>query len=480
MIWMDTCYQYFTILQMNMTKTKYKKYKTLYLPQIIVEAVIASHQIRLREFEEVRLDVCFDLLNNIIEKSNFNRKADKSRDLFAMMASRYLKLRYKNKYKIHKDFLFLNNLIYLDEAFKESPSNFYIQSNEIYLRILDNILNSSSNNIEHIPYCIRNNIEISLLDTIDTSVIGLRKNRIFENWYRIKILIDKSKKSFFTGDYEADSTFINNAPTRIKKMGSHFRNNFKLDSKKAIEHTLKQYSEELKQSTSAKEERKAYNRSLARMNSIFAIDNGKINKSLRFNRNSTNNRLDTNLTNLASDLKPFIVGWEDMVYLDLKNSQPVLFNTVLKELYIKGSSVLKSEIDNYRKATFAGKWYEELMTIFEADRDSCKEIWMCIAYSQNKSYQNYKKPFKKAYPEIYKIIESIKSSDYKNFAISLQKLESEIFIDKICKLLVAVDIIPFTVHDALIVKKSDQDQTLQIMENVFLVCLGDIPKISVE
>lgn len=216
------------------------------------------------------------------------------------------------------------------------------------------------------------------------------------------------------------------------------------------------------------------------MNSILAIDNGKVNKSLRFNRNTTNNRLDTNLTNMASDLKPYIVGWEDMVYLDLKNSQPVLFNVELNKVYVKGSETLKAEIDRYRKATFAGKWYEELMRIFNTDRDNSKEIWMCIAYSQNKSYQNYKKPFKKAYPEIYKIIESKKSSNYKNFAISLQKLESKIFIDKICKELVDINIIPFTVHDALIVYKSDQDTSLKIMEKVLLESIGGIPKISVE
>lgn len=459
-----------------MTKKKYKKYKTLYLPQVIVEAVIASHQVRLKEFEEVRIDTCLDIISNILEKSSFNRTADKSKDLFAMMSSRYLKLKYKNSYKIHKDFLFLNNLIYIDEAFKDNPSNFYLQDNETYLRIINNI----SNNIEYISYCIRNNIEISLLDIVNTSVTAIQKNRIFKNWYRIKILIDNRNKSFFSGDYKDDSNFINNAPTRIKKMGSHFRNNFKLDSKKAIEHTLKQYREELKQSTSAKEDKKAYHRSLARMSSIFAISNGKINKSLRFNRNPTNKRLDTNLTNMASDLKPFIIGWENMVYLDLKNSQPVLFNVELNKRYDNGSDTLKAEIDRYRRATFAGKWYEELMRIYKADRDSCKDIWMCIAYSKNKSYTGYKKPFKKDYPEIYKIIETSKVTNYQDFAIKLQKLESKIFIDKICKELVDVGIIPFTVHDALIVQKSEQQEALNIMTKVLTEHLGDTPKIAVE
>lgn len=459
-----------------MTKKKYKKYKTLYLPQKIVEAIIVSHQSKLDEFKQVQLDICFDMVHNIIDKSNFNRKTDKSNDLFAMMSSRYLKLRYKNNYKIHKDFLFINNLIYLDEAFKESPSNFYIQDTDTYLRIIDN----SSDYVDYISYCIRNNIELSLLDTINTDVTAIEKNRIFKNWYRIKIVIDNRNKSFFTEDYNADSIFINNAPTRIKKMGSHFRKNFKINSQAAIEHTHRQFDKELKLATTNKEVKTANNRSLARMSSIFAISNGKINKSLRFNRNTTNKRLDTNLTNMASDLKPFIVGWENMVYLDLKNSQPVLFNIDLNKRYTKGSAALKAEIDRYRKATFAGKWYEELMGIYNTDRDSCKDIWMCIAYSKNKSYKGYKKPFKNIYPEIYKIIETTKTKNHQDFAINLQKLESKIFIDKICKELVDVGIIPFTVHDALIVQKSEQEEALKIMTKVLTEHLGDTPKIAVE
>ena len=400
------------------------------------------------------------------------------------MASTYLKKRYKNKYKLHLDFLVKNGLLHRDEHFEGSASNLYLLDLDIYLRKSESIIREfiKEDDINlYYTYCVSNNIEISMVDTIKYSDSRVQKNGNYSSWYRIKILITNSNKSFFTGDYASDTDYIRSNKKNFKsKLGQHFRNSFSLKTEDAIRHTLKQFQEETKVAKTKVEEQKAYNRSLARISSIWSIDKGRLNKSLRFSRNNTNNRLDTNLTNMASDLKPFIVGWKDMVYLDLKNSQPVLFNTVLKELYEKGSSALQFEIDKYRKATFAGKWYEELMTIFKEDRDSCKEIWMCVAYSQNKSYQNYKKPFKKAYPEIYKIIESIKSSDYKNFAISLQKLESEIFIDKICKELVDKGIIPYTVHDALIVDKKDKDRTLKIMEEVFLENLGDIPKISVE
>lgn len=469
-----------------MSKIKYKKYKTLYLPRDILEATALTHSL-VDNKDDLDLSICLDMIHNVIQKSNFIKSRSDNRILYAPMSSVYLKKRYGNNYKLHRQFLDTHSLIYSDHAYENKATYFYLQSSETYQRIInsrkeliqDSLIDKSLSDVIH-TYCFTKNIEIDSLDTINIDVKGISKNRIYDKWYKVKVLITKSNKSYFTKDYEADSKYINNAPKHIKKMGSHFRKNFKLDTKSALKHTHKKYLDELEFTDDKEENQKAYNRYASRINSIMIIEKGKTNKSLRFNRNLTNDRLDTNLTNMASDLKPFIIGWKDMVYLDLKNSQPVLFNVELNKRYDKGSATLKAEIDRYRKATFIGEWYEELMGIYNKDRDSCKDIWMCIAYSKNKSYKGYKKPFKKDYPEIFKIIETSKVINYQDFAIKLQKLESKIFIDKICKELVDVGIIPFTVHDALIVQKSKQEEALKIMTKVLTEHLGDTPKIAVE
>ncbi len=105
---------------------------------------------------------------------------------------------------------------------------------------------------------------------------------------------------------------------------------------------------------------------------------------------------------------------------------------------------------------------------------------MKIAYSKNKSYKNDKKVFKDAYPNIYKIIASYKAKNHSDFAIKLQKIESDIFIDKICRKLVEKEIIPFTIHDAIIVKKEYKEITLKIMKSVFEDALGVVPCIKEE
>lgn len=465
-------------------KKTYKKHKTIYLPKAIVEAIIINHKL-VEEQDQINLDICFDMINNIIQKSSYNKNHDESKDLYAPMSSTYLKKRYKDKYKSHKDFLYTNNIIYVDKTYEGKATYFYLQSIKTYLKVIENRIKFIKENKEfkeesYISYCFQFNIEIDILDLINKDVLTNQKNRISDYWYKIKVSITKKNKSYFVKDYEDDSKFINNAPRHIKKMGSYFRKCFELDINKALFHTETQHTKEFQRASNNEEQQKADNRYFSRICSIRAIQNGRINKSLRFNRNSTNNRLDTNLTNFASDLKPFIVGWENMAYLDLKNSQPVLFNTVLKGYFENGTEELKNEIKKYQEATFKGRWYEVLQPIYNVDREGGKDIWMMIAYSKNTSYKHLKRPFKNEFPKIYKIISDIKKTNYKNFAVSLQKLESEIFIDKICRKLVEENIIPFSVHDALIVKKAEAKRTKEIMEEVLFEYLGGVPKISVE
>ena len=59
---------------------------------------------------------------------------------------------------------------------------------------------------------------------------------------------------------------------------------------------------------------------------IISLNQLKDKRFRYFKRNKTNNRLDTNITNLKKDLKQFIIG--EYVCIDLKNSQPFFFKYV--------------------------------------------------------------------------------------------------------------------------------------------------------
>jgi len=109
-----------------------------------------------------------------------------------------------------------------------------------------------------------------------------------------------------------------------------------------------------------------------------------------------------------------------------------------------------------------------------------KAKWMAIAYSSNKSrdYREDKKAFEKAYPYISKVIRFLKKKDYKQFSITLQRIESYMIIDLIVPELIKAGITPLTIHDCFIVAQNEQKETHQIMLRVLKQELGFEPKID--
>lgn len=465
-----------------MAKQKvYKKYRTLHLPKVIVDNLLLKLHLGFADFD-YKPEIFVSILNDIFTQSSTFNKKEKFLYLFSPLDSRFLKSKYGNAYVNHIDFMATNNIIWNDNYYKNKTTYYYLLELDKYIEEYNKLLSIHNIVNEDIvtPNCFTIT-EQNLSESIEiTKNLNNQKNRISTIWYDVKILITPKNKRYLTSSYNDDSTFINNAPKHIKKMGSHFRNNFKINAEKAIAFSTIQYFENLDKTESEEEKLKAYNKYTSRVTSIKAIEGGKNLKSIYFKRNKTNGRIDTNLTNLSGDLRQFIFGYDDMVYLDLKNAQPVLFNILLKEHLINATEGLKKEISKYFEYTTKGVWYEHLQELYNTTREESKDLWMKIAYSKNKSYKDDKKVFKDAYPNIYKIISSYKAKDHSDFAIKLQKIESDIFIDKICRKLVEKEVIPFTIHDAVIVKKEHKELTLEIMESVFEEALGKTPCIKEE
>ena len=462
--------------------TKYKKYRTLYLPKPQVDLLlVTSHISPLNPENSNIVFVGLAVINDCLSKSNIYRENDDYPFHVIPMYSKYLQTKYGNDYKNYIQWLVNHSVIWNDKPFEGYSSHYYLHSNDTCYKLLESKLSLSDCNLSELidTYCLKYNIEITL-ESIDINGIQEnQKSRIYSEWYRIKLPINKSNKRYLTKDYESDSTFINNAPKHIKLMGSHYRKNLDIDENAAIMNTSERYAFELTQTTSTDEEIKAYKRYSSRIASIHAIKNGRTNKSLRFHRNSTNNRLDTNLTNMASDLRPHIIGFENMAYLDLVNSQPVLFNVLLRKYHKGASGSQRKELDVYLEWTSKGKWYEKLVNIYNVTRDEAKTIWMEIAYSRNSSYEHRKRKFKAKFPFISSIIQNLKKDNHANFSIELQKIESKVFIDMICKDLVEEGIIPYTMHDGLLVPKDETERTLEIMLENLKKVIGVYPTIKV-
>lgn len=239
-----------------------------------------------------------------------------------------------------------------------------------------------------------------------------------------------------------------------------------------------------------------------------------------FKRNKTNRRLDTNLTNLKSDLRQFIIGV--YISIDLKNSQPFLLGILLDTIinnrdtlccYLHDEYLTKTfgikriqrvlkihqkqekedlvKFRMYSDAVLKGMLYDDFIHLYngEISRKQIKEIMFKVLFSRNVVYTNYrkfipyeedKKIFESVFPLIYEIVKILKTKDHRILPIYLQRMESYLFIDRISKELVGNGIIPFTIHDSIIVKKEHQKKAVDIMNTVFKNQIGVVPSFEIK
>lgn len=256
-------------------------------------------------------------------------------------------------------------------------------------------------------------------------------------------------------------------------------------------------------------------------NYINSIERFK-NKNLRyFKRNKTNNRLDTNLTNLSSNLKPFLSL--KFSSLDLINSQPLILGLLLENIikklqhttlcyYFLNSNLTKTfgkraieqvllihqnaknskmvDLSEYLNQVKNGTIYDDFSKAYGGlSRKEIKNIMFKVLFSKNKVYSYGKKrvPFEKekkifasVYPEVAAMVEALKEKDHKALPIYLQKIESFIFIDCIAKELCEKGISPLTIHDSIIIEPKYKETAKKTIEDVFKKQTGIIPKLHIE
>ena len=371
------------------------------------------------------------------------------------MSSKLLIAKYGNNYKNYIHYLIIHSVISSSGYYSNNVCKYYkLVYHKLYLDILNNEWYTTS-------YCIIDNTTNTFKTDVNKGYITNPKSVKENQIVVIEIPISYGIGKYIVDNYNKELNTIKHYNGYLKKMAYHFKDNIGINYDKAIQHTEELYR---KDTLNAGNDNDLIDRSrnqyLYRLRSILAINEGKKGKLLRFERNNNNKRIDTNLTNLSSDLRQFINGYDTMSYYDLSNSQPVLFNLILKEHYNPNNPKLNAEIDRYAEITLNGNWYEFLMDLFKIDRDSAKKV------------------FASKFPEISKVIRNYKKDNHANFAIELQRIESKIFIDEICKELVAMDIIPYTLHDGLIVPKTKEKEVYSVMCSVLEKNLGKVPVIS--
>lgn len=178
------------------------------------------------------------------------------------------------------------------------------------------------------------------------------------------------------------------------------------------------------------------------------------------NRNKTNSRLDHNLTSTPSILLEVIKEDNDLVELDLSNSQFAILAWQMgkDDHFIKTDDFLL-----FRKYAVAGQLYEFVQKCFKLkERQEAKTILFELLFSKYGNCSIGKSELKKLFPSVVEYVDNYKknaraTSKRKDgeFAVWLQKEESRMFVDDIYYQLKKQGLWLLTRHDSLLFKRED-------------------------
>jgi len=211
---------------------------------------------------------------------------------------------------------------------------------------------------------------------------------------------------------------------------------------------------------------------------VNAINDGY----LFFKRNNTNGRLDTNLTSLPSFLRPFLISEEQLVNIDIKNSQPYFLYTILKS----NKTIDEVELNDFKEKVIDGTLYDELaknftkITGYHRTREQMKKMVFKILFSKVTSYESLKNFFRRNFPTIMNFIDETNREKNNTLAIQLQSKESFTILDVIMPLLEKEGIRPFTIHDSFVCKESQVFKIKEILESTLKNMFGTPPSLHID
>lgn len=191
--------------------------------------------------------------------------------------------------------------------------------------------------------------------------------------------------------------------------------------------------------------------------------NKLVDKKFYGKRNSTNHRLDTNLTNMAKVLTDEVCEKNDLVKFDLCNSQFAILSDLLED------KLFTKDFELFKECSYNGNLYELILEKLNfKDRYEAKKAIFELMFSKEDLRSSLKAKLKTLFPSVVETVDQYKKENgYATFSVMLQKRESEIFIDGLWKKIKKSKIFCTPKHDCLIVKRKDADKVEKIIKKYF-------------
>lgn len=297
-----------------------------------------------------------------------------------------------------------------------------------------------------------------------------------------------------------------------------FNEKLKYDYLAALEFLEEEYQNNCKEGPKQALER--YNRSMISINRLR-------NKDLYAYMDNTSFRLHTNFTNLRKELRNFITyDGQQLVSIDLSNSQPYLSTLLLQksfynpyapinltkltipsisryeaakikeELFIildrieKNTSIL--DYKKYKNLVIDGLLYEHFVKILQEStgkivtREKVKVEILRTFFGKHElnggGVTRVKKLFATEFPTMHEVFGILKQNGKNVLAIILQRIESYIIIDIICKRISKEypQIPLITIHDSIATTKENYEIVETYMKKVLTELIGYPPKLKIE
>jgi len=242
-----------------------------------------------------------------------------------------------------------------------------------------------------------------------------------------------------------------------------------------------------------------------------------LNSDISFKVDSTSGRFHSNITNMPKGLRQFLrINGEQLVNIDIKNSQPYLSTLLLTEpgkvsgmtknpafaMLLRTLKVSENQdVKSYISLAVSGQIYEYLMKEFskeglELTRDETKKQVLRILYARNRmpkegTNRKARQIFKNRFPTVYRIFSKVRGSErgdkftnFKRFPILLQSIESYLILDVILKRIYKElpGTIAVTIHDSIMtgILTNNVEAVRQIMIEELTVFVGFRPQTTIE
>lgn len=196
-----------------------------------------------------------------------------------------------------------------------------------------------------------------------------------------------------------------------------------------------------------------------------------------FTRDIIGNRVHNNFVNFPKSLRPFIYleTGEQLVNLDISNSQPLMLCVLLKEYYKEKTTPIDvtKYIDDCQQGIFYESFAKSSGISLESRKKFKEKLFADVFFGKNEVCVRSKayKSLLEHYPNIASFINEYKRKDYKSLAIALQRVESEIIIDDVIGNLASTyhpdDFFALTIHDSITTVSGNADEVMSLMQDAF-------------